>query len=458
MLKLVYDKHYENLRNKLDYVLENFNFIYQLEADIKLKFTSEFNGQDGILVQAGKQIESFFEGNSPLPAEYIFKDWKGQKLPFFFSSNNENDIINVSEQNVTINYDIISSAFYFLTSWQEWHSSKTDGIGRFPIKESFLYQHELLHTPVVNYYYDILKTAIEKTVKTKVKLRNKQMYCLVTHDIDKCQTGWLENSWRAAESGKIISGLHTIYDKFVKNQDVWFNFNEILEMEKKHGVNSTFFFIPQRSVYPKLENADYNLHSNKMLEVLKKITAANNEIGLHGSLNSGFDEAQFAKDLQRFPVEVAGNRFHFLAMNIPQSYRILAKTDVKYDSSLGMAEEIGFRNGFCYPFFPYDLQDDRKFDFIEFPLHVMDVSLQSSKYMNLTPWQAVTMVRKIVHEIKNFNGYFNILWHNSFFSGYKYKDWNPVFTEIITECQSCKARFLTIDKARKYREKLYAIE
>jgi hypothetical protein len=110
---------------------------------------------------------------------------------------------------------------------------------------------------------------------------------------------------------------------------------------------------------------------------------------------------------------------------------------------LGFAETIGFRNSFCFPFFPYNIESDAPHRILEIPLMIMDAALQHEKYMTLELDEAVSRVQPVMEEVKKFNGCVSILWHNNYCSDYKFKGWRDVFSRILDAGNKAGTRYLT---------------
>lgn len=443
MIELEFDNKYQPLANKFSYLLENFRSIYKINGKQKLYFGTS-NSESGIEIKPGQNIINFFCSHESIPKNYTFKKWKNHRLPFLFTKQKDRDIIvyDTEHSHYIINYDLLSSAFYFISLWQEWNSNKSDKFGRFPAQENFLYKHQLLQTPVVNYYFDILKTALEmQNKKTEIDFYNNNITSFITHDIDLCKTGWKENSARALLEGHPFIAVKTIIQKIIQ-KDVWFNFDKIMNIEDSLDIKSTYFFIPEKSNFNNVQNGDYNIASPELKKALESIQKNGNEIGLHASYGTGFKEEKFKKETEKMNTLVAGNRFHFLGMRIPESLEIINNSKLIYDTTLGFAEQIGFRNGFCYPYPPYNIFKDAPYSFIEFPLMVMDRTLQHSSYMGLIPSGAVEVVEDLIDEIGYFRGSFILLWHNKFISGYKFREWQKVYIDIINSLKTRDSQFL----------------
>ena len=415
------------------YILKNFAAIYKIETD-------EFNINYGIdnrsKIQIKKGDTDYFNKKEPLNLSgVIWKEWMGEKIPFLFDSDSENIIISNEEGNVVINYDFIASAFFFLSNWQEYTSPDKDIYGRFRMTESIQYKQNFICKPVVNYYFDILKNAIEQAyhIKLSQKLwKEKKMAVCLTHDIDLCESAWIQGSFRELLKGNIFAPFKLLASKLFAN-DRWFNFKEIIDIEKKFNLSTTFYFLPFKGRKNGIPNADYNISKPKFRKVFGLIRENGSEIAIHGSIGTSTDSGLLKSEIEKMGVEVNGNRYHFLMYDSYLSPSVLSESGLKYDSSLGFAESIGFRNAYCLPFYLFDIKNCRSTDIIEIPLNVMDVSY-GKKYMDITKEEALNKTCHIIDEIEKFNGCFTLLWHNTYFSEYKYEGWKDIYSRIVEHC------------------------
>ena len=49
-----------------------------------------------------------------------------------------------------------------------------------------------------------------------------------------------------------------------------------------------------------------------------------------------------------------GYRNHYLRFKLPETWKYLADAGFEYDTTLGYSNALGYRNGMCHPFRPYD--------------------------------------------------------------------------------------------------------
>lgn len=421
----------ERHRDKIDYVWAVFSTIYDLPEIIHHDFHAN---QLKVQLNTGGLV--FFEKRAPLPDVIVWKEWKGKQLPFLFVDTEEQEILS----DTRVHDDIFSSAFYFLSGWQEYHSKKRDRFGRYPYQESFQFRHNTTKIPLVNYYFDILKTALEKSYSTSIHFQAKEpLSVFLSHDIDKCETAWLEGGYHLLKNRKIRPIFKLLLQK-LKGKDAWFNLDDILSEDKKMGGKSTFYFLASSETVDNVKNADYSIKTKKYREIQQKIVAAGSEVGIHGSYGTSKDANKLQHEIRQMDVEIVGNRFHYLHFIPNESLPILEQSKIMYDSSLGFAEEIGFRHGICHPFHLYDLEYNCQSKIVEIPLMVMDTTLFQSNYLHVKPEEAQRLIVELLEEVAVFHGIFSILWHNNAYSDIKFGAWKKgyhLFVESLSNRETC---------------------
>ncbi len=240
----------------------------------------------------------------------------------------------------------------------------------------------------------------------------KKFAVCLTHDIDSVYPTLgeiLSGSIRSLAGADLKSSFTLPFARLNKRWNPLWNFQETMAVEEKYGASSTFFFMathrdPHNKVY------DIDDLESEMGNRLDKGW----EIGLHGGYYS-YDNPGSIKDEKRslervLGKKVAGYRNHFLRFKVPDTWRLLEMVGFEYDSTLGYADHIGFRNGMCHPFRPYDLQTNRWLGITEIPLAVMADTLFS--YMMLDHGRAWDALKRIIDTVENNRGVMTILWHN----------------------------------------------
>jgi hypothetical protein len=418
------------MKNILQYIIRNFNVVYDHKLDPDNISWGEVS-IDGINIR--RTENGYFDRRDPLVTSAItWRMWKGISIPFIFNSESDLEILTETETGVHINFDIISASFFFLSGWQEYVSDSKDRYGRFEYSGSIQKILGITKLPIVNYYFDILKCAAEIKLKKKISEVNwegREISVCLTHDIDNCESAWKQGSYRELLKGNLFAPFKLVFKKIFLNDD-WFNIKNIISLEQSYGISSTYFFLAESSSINGIPNADYDLNNLKYRNIIDKLVAGKFEIGIHGSTGSHTDLKRLTTDIRKTGVEVKGNRFHFLLYDVMKTPSVLEKSGLKYDTSLGFAEAPGFRYSYCHPFYLYNIQSGQISDIIEIPLIVMDVTFEKG-YLNSGKEEALRLMMELFGEIKKFKGCLTILWHNTFFSDYKFSGWREIYCRFV---------------------------
>jgi peptidoglycan/xylan/chitin deacetylase (PgdA/CDA1 family) len=434
--------------NKFNYIIDTFKTIYDL-GDLNPEISYGINPNSKI--QITNLSANFFDSfeNELNEEEIVFNDWKDQNIPFFFSRNQKKLAIEQLKNQVIINYDIIASSFLFLSGWLEYNNKTRDKFSRLQFQNTLQHKLDIAKIPVVDYYFDILKSAIEIAYNTRIKTKNGQHPFLtsVSHDIDKCQSGWAEEIFYLLKKFKFIPIIKVITSK-IFNKDIWFNLSDILDYEKQKDIKSVFYFLTEKGKHQKgIYNSDYKIDHPSLKNIFNHILKNESEIGIHGSFGTSDSSFQFNKEISKLENiaknRILGNRFHYLQYDINITPDILEKNHLVYDMSLGFAEHIGFRNGICHPFKLYNFKENKPYDYFEIPLVLMDVTLFNKAYMNLDTDEAFKQIAILISEIIKFKGVFTVLWHNNSYSQYKFAYRKKFFDKLVDYCKSKGSVFKT---------------
>jgi peptidoglycan/xylan/chitin deacetylase (PgdA/CDA1 family) len=400
----------------LDYILSHFYTVYAVPETIKADLAtgkSKVNWPD----VAG----DFFEGKSNNPPSKVYKVLE-KPIPFLFPEGEE--LQHEKAGIISLGFDFTAACFFFLSGFQDWHALKKSS--RFRSRDAAQYRLQTHRIPLVNYYFVVLKEALEKTHKTKIEPVGKYPLLFLSHDVDNLTSGWLEGGFAEAKAFRFHNTIALIA-KRIFGRDDWYNLDRIMAMEEGLGVHSTFFMLARKEK----ENADYDITKPKYHKWINLLQGRCFEVGIHGSKGTHESAKRLGADLRRIKHRVFGNRFHYLYFRPQSSYRALEKNKLKYDSSLGFFDEVGFRNAYCFPFRLWHFNEDRPVEFVELPLIVMDTTLAKQKYLYIRPDDAIITIYDLLKEVGQFNGMMSLLWHNNYFSDYKYNGWRNVYAESV---------------------------
>lgn len=424
------------------YILDCFRNIYKVPSEVEIGYGSE---DKKINIKKGNI--SFFDTSAVYPyGSEVWKEWRNENIPFLFDKSDKDAVLEFRDDHCYINYDIIASSFFFLSGWQEYLFLNGNSAAKFSYEDSIQKKLGIAYLPVVNYYFDILRKAIKSVYGIDLEISfwgSKKFGLCLTHDIDKCTTGWLEGGFNEFKKGRLFTFFQLIY-KRIFSDDVWFNFKDILELEKRFSAVSSYYFMAEKGRFK--GNGDYDIENKKFKKVLSDIKDSGSEIGIHGSPGTHLNLKKFSREIKKLPYPVIGGRFHFLNFDIKNSFDIVEKAGLKYDSTLGFAGQPGFRNGITFPFRPYNFKEKRSYEVVEIPLIVMDATFIYHTKSSLD--EALERIEQLIEEVKKWNGCLTILWHNNYFSSCKYSGWKELYETVLR--RSLKNNALLVNGEQVY--------
>lgn len=189
------------------------------------------------------------------------------------------------------------------------------------------------------------------------------------------------------------------------------NFSQIMDLEEIYDAKSTFFFMAES---PGEQDYAYNIED--IAPEIGDIIDRGWEVGLHGGHTTYLDPREMREKRERLEKvtrkPVLGYRNHFLRFRIPDTWEYLSQAGFEYDATVGYADCVGFRNGMCHLFRPYNLKTRNEIEIVEIPLALMDRTL--ARYMQMDTKIGWEVVHKLIDTVENCHGVFTVLWHNSY--------------------------------------------
>jgi peptidoglycan/xylan/chitin deacetylase (PgdA/CDA1 family) len=275
---------------------------------------------------------------------------------------------------------------------------------------------------------------------------NKKFAVCLTHDVDRVKKTYqyftrfvrfLKNLEIKKAFNELLCFIKFYFSKNPKKDPYW-NFDIIMEIERKLGVKSTFFFLNEQRKFfcsPsewKLYWGRYSIENPEIAKIIKKLNSKGWEIGLHGSYKSYKDKNLLKKEKEELEKilgkRIRGVRQHYGNLKIPETWKSQERLGFEYDSTFGVTDTdcVDFKDNRYLPFYPLDSL------FLEIPLIIMDHRLFSSDKSVEELWKDC---KKIIDIIEENNGVLTILWHNRIFDEKEFPGRSEIYEKLIKICK-----------------------
>lgn len=385
----------EHITPRLIYVLD-FCFTEKGEAYELVSTREEWNKLEvKSLNYSNQEIKCDLQIN---PQGILFESEIYQSKSVVFNDGNfEIDGVN----------DELGSIFYLLVRYKSYYSQNLDAHGRLNAEHNTLVKFGLNKVAVVD---RLVKSIWEKLSLDYSKVQNG-FKIIPTFDID---VAWAYKNRKFIRSvGAMLKGKKPIERLKVYagiSQDPYDTYSYIREIAAKTEQIICFTLLGDWGKY------DKNIHwENYSYGSLIRGLNLEGGLGIHPSYASYLDVDKVRLEINRLETitghEILKSRQHFLRLKIPESYNTLVAAGIKNDYSMGFADDFGFRAGTSFPFYYFDLKQNKSTDLLIHPFAYMDSAMKD--YLKLKPEQAKEVIYDLIAEVKSVGGQFISIWHNS---------------------------------------------
>lgn len=358
--------------------------------------------------------------------------------------------IEIYNDRICLGIDILGSAFYMLSRYEETVIADRDKHNRFPARASIAFQAGFLDRPIINEYLEILWECM-KHLWPNLQRKKRDFRMLVSCDVDHPYQSGIKNPLlqlrhiagdlvrRKSARLAVKSTVNFFASKFddYSHDDYYSRFDWMMDVNEAAGNKVAFYFIAGHS--DNLRDGCYSLDEPIIRNLIRRVHVRGHEIGLHGSYNSYKDKEQFlqeARNLKRVMAEESihqdyfGGRQHYLRWETPTTAKVAEFAGMDYDSTLTFADAEGFRCGICYEFPMYDIEERLPMSIRARPLIVMEATLLSREYRAVNSWEELSdSINKLAAAVHLFRGDMTLLWHNTGFD----KPWYEVcYKELVS--------------------------
>ena len=264
--------------------------------------------------------------------------------------------------------------------------------------------------------------------------------CL-THDVDR-----VKKTYQYLTHSIKNRSLKPLLGMLRRKAEPYWQFDNIMRIEREREVRSTFFFLNESfrfnplkpSTWP-MSMGRYDMQSEKIKNIIRRLDEGGWEIGMHGSIRSYADRALLAREKATLENivghDINGIRQHWLNLEIPDTWVRQANVGLRYDTTFSDRYVVGFKERIHHPFSPENLDE-----FLVFPLSIMDTYLfgQCSKFDDA--WDAVVSV---LDTAERSHGVLCVLWHQMVFFEQDFPLHVKIYKKLIEECKMRGAWFGT---------------
>lgn len=321
---------------------------------------------------------------------------------------------NTSKSNIP--FDLFGAAFWLLTRYEEYLPHKIDKYERFSYKSSLAYQHNFIEVPIINKWLDQL--IILLGIKERVDYVNPNHYNFLSSiDIDnafKYQHKGFVRSLAGVVSDllKRESILNRLKVLLNKERDPYDAYDFLIEAHKKYNIKTIYFFLIGDYGTNDKNHASTNL---KFQSLIKRL-ADYSMIGVHPSYGSKNKLQQLKVEISRLSnithKTIRKSRQHFSILNFPGTYNQLLQASISEDYSMGYTNCNGFRASYCLPFNWYNLLEEKITDLVIYPYCISETTL----IKKATQSNFKQVYEPIINEIKKYNGFNCVIFHNDNFN------------------------------------------
>lgn len=318
----------------------------------------------------------------------------------------------IGSDTVEVTVDLALSTLLTLARWEERLIDDRDDHGRVPAHLTAAYQAGYLGRPIVDEYGLALRQALRVLIPNWTPVPS-QFYANISHDVDNIGLPFNLHS-AIGHTVRRRRPLATIRDFCSLLPRVNPTYLEVI----RHLVTLSLNRGLQPAVYwkgnPRVgQKKHYDPHHPKVRAMISWLQKNNIELGVHPGYDTFRSPEKLRKEVTKIReligVQPMGGRQDYLRW-APESWLDWENCGLAYDSTVGYADQIGFRAGTCVPYRPWQFKLNREARLLEVPLLIMDCTL--TWYMRLTPEQIVSAVSDFIARCRAVGGTFTLLWHN----------------------------------------------
>jgi hypothetical protein len=408
-----------------------------------------------IVVPLHDETTAYFASNDIYPVDRVHWVYHaGQRVPVLFGRPEADDLV--------------ASAFFWLSGWQERTIVARDPYGRFPYEASLQASWGTAGEPVVDAYRQVLADRLKAAgfrADPPTWGGAGWAFC-PTHDIDyirKWRPGIVYReaveypllNRRRVPAGARWRRLVAAARQAVRRGDPFRSALErMIDEAEARGGRATYFF---KAGAHGPHDVAYRLETTFLRGIFRRLRDTGSEIGLHPSFHAHDHGPRLQEERDRlrraYGSPIVSVRQHYLRYDPAITPDLHAEAGFALDSTLGFSDHEGFRHATCHPFPLFDHQKNEASPVWEMPLCMMDAALFNRRHLSMD--EAVAVSCRLIESTRRVGGVCVMLWHNTLWDDLDAPGWGAHFTATLDAAVAAGGAVTTLrDALEKYRADL----
>ena len=399
-----------------------------------------------IYIYHNPEAIEFFSRKELYPPQKInLVKYQDEYMPVLFSLKGE--LFKYTSTSIRIRKDLIASTFYFLSCWQEYASpDEVTPSSHYDYFASSQYRFGFTDVPPVDRYCELIANVIRRTFPefsvSNIWPKGKKFALSLSHNVE---------FWNLQPTEKTDQQKTNLYKKmlYTMNRNIYDDPTQLIKsiIRRENSLNaSSSYFILTKSDFPDKRRNYFGNENyfNQLVNILK-----DSSVNLHGSKEAAYQYHFLPAELDKLKgFSANGFRVRYLNFRYQNLFKVLEKGNIKFDSSIGFDEQIGYRAGISYPFQPYNMEENRPFNVLEIPLIVLDVALFEQTGANYK--KASRRINQLIGIAKRHKSHLSICWHTHMFDLAEHPYWARLYWKSLQNAKLNGAWLCSLDKLYNY--------
>ncbi|TAE18671.1 MAG: hypothetical protein EAY72_00500, partial [Bacteroidetes bacterium] len=340
-----------------------------------------------------------------------------------------------------LGFDVLAATFYCISRYEEYLPHTKDAYGRYAHTNSWAYQAEVLHLPLVNRWWQTIATQLSEQGWI-IPHKPSSFWVELSVDVDiafkaayHSAIKTLGSAIKHAYKGQLKKFFQAIKQPAT---DEFNTFSWLTQHCLQVGISPVFFVLlaAERSQYDK-----NNTPSSKGFQRFLQNLQQQYTVFLHPSYQSYFDPRLLQTEANTFQA-ILGKpatqvRQHYIQFTLPHTYRNYLQQGITADYSMGYGSINGYRASIATPFYWFDVLANKATNLLVHPFALMDANFIFEEQQ--TPQQASETLSNYLQQSHQWQLPLHIVLHNHFITETPdFAPWRQVWEQFLKNYSSIR--------------------